>query len=299
MDTPVLFLVFNRPATTKQVFEKIKEARPSRLYVAADGPRKGREAEAEKCEQVRKIATNVDWDCEVKALFRDENLGCKIAVSSSIDWFFENEEMGIILEDDCLPNKSFFRYCGELLYRYMDEEKVMTISGDNFQPKRRTENSYYFSKYMHCWGWASWRRAWKHFDLEMKEWPKLKKQNFLYELLKSNKGVEYWKRRFNKVSSGEIDSWAYIWQYSIWKEQGINILPEKNLVTNIGFNEDGTHTTNKFSEKANLALNELNFPLKHPQSITLEEKADKFTQNRHFQTPIYKRLINKFKKEIF
>ncbi|MEX0598666.1 MAG: hypothetical protein WD512_19440 [Candidatus Paceibacterota bacterium] len=293
LQTAVLFLVFNRPDTTKQVFEKIREARPPRLYVTADGPRKNKEGDAEKCERVREIATTVDWDCEVKTLFRDENLGCKMAVSGGIDWFFENEEMGIILEDDCLPNKSFFKFCEKLLYKYEDVQQVMTISGNNFQPKRRTENSYYFSKYMHCWGWASWRRAWGHFDLEMSEWQSLKKQNFLSNLFSNNKAQKYWQNIFNRVFEGEIDSWAYIWQYSIWKEKGVNILPEENLVSNIGFGEEGTHTSDSNSKLANIKAEELLFPLKHPSIISLNKQADSYTLNKIYFNSIWEKILRK------
>ena len=298
MNTPILFLVFNRPDTTKRVFQKIRETRPPRLYVAADGPRKGHSNEIEKCEKVRQIATNVDWNCEVYTLFRNKNLGCKMAVSKGIDWFFENEEMGIVLEDDCLPNDSFFRFCEVLLDKYKDEKQVMTISGNNFQPKRRTKNSYYFSKYMHCWGWAAWRRSWKHFDLEMKDWPELKKENFLSKLLNSKRSEDYWSNIFDLVYENEIDSWAYIWQYSIWRENGVNILPEVNLVSNIGFGKEGTHTTSNISKSANMSTYSLKFPLKHPKNVDIHQKADKYTQNNHFQTPLYRRVINKIKRVV-
>ena len=156
LETPVLFLVFNRPDTTAQVFEAIRQAKPPRLYVASDGAREDKEGELEKVKQVREIVSQVDWNCEVKTLFRDKNLGCKIAVSSAIDWFFEQEEMGIILEDDCLPHPTFFRFCQELLERYRDDERIGMISGNNFQFGRKcTDYSYYFSMYSHIWGWAS------------------------------------------------------------------------------------------------------------------------------------------------
>lgn len=299
MNTPILFLVFNRPDTTKQVFQRIRDARPPRLYIAADGPRKGREGEGQKCEQVREITTNIDWDCEVKTLFRNENLGCKKSVSGGIDWFFDNEEVGIILEDDCIPNDSFFRFCEVLLSKYKDEENVMSISGNNFQPKQRTEDSYYFSKYMHCWGWATWRRAWKNFDLEMQDWPKLKNELILADLFSSKHAENYWSNIFDRVYDGKIDSWAYIWQYSIWKEDGLNILPEKNLVSNIGFGEEATHTKNSNSKSANMFTDELESPLKHPSQIIIQQKADKYTQNHHFQspkTPFYRKVISKIKR---
>lgn len=293
MNSPVLFLVFNRPETTQKVIQKIRDARPSKLYVAADGPRKGRTGEKEKCEMVRTIATDVDWECEIKTLFRDENFGCRKAVSSAIDWFFENEEMGIILEDDCLPNDSFFQFCDELLNRYSGYEQIMSISGNNFQPKRRSDCSYYFSRYMHCWGWAGWRRGWKYFDLEMKSWPELKSQKFISEFFKSTKAQQYWSNIFDQVYEGKINSWAYIWQYSIWVNKGLNILPESNLVSNIGFGEDGTHTKDFYSDFANLKTYPIELPLSHPSSISVNAKADRYTQFRHFQLPLYKKIFRK------
>lgn len=297
-NTSILFLVFNRPDTTKKVFEKIREAKPPRLYVAADGPREERPGEENLCRKVREIATNVDWDCEVKTLFRDENLGCKHAVSSAIGWFFEQEEMGIILEDDCLPNDSFFQFCEELLHKYKDDEQVMTISGNNFQPKKRTDNSYYFSKYMHCWGWASWSRAWESFNLEMNKWPDLKKDKFLSTIFDRKKAQKYWENIFDLVNDNKIDSWGYIWQYSIWKDGGVNILPEKNLVTNIGFGPDATHTTSVHSDSSNLETESISFPLSHPGSREINYDADAYTQNHHYETPFYKRVLNKLKREL-
>jgi len=294
-NTPVLFLVFNRPDITRKVFEKIRQAKPPRLYVAADGPRKDKPGEEALCHQVRDIATDVDWDCEVKTLFRDDNLGCKHAVSSAIDWLFQQEEMGIILEDDCLPNQSFFQFCEELLHRYKDDEQVMTISGNNFQPKRRTENSYYFSKYMHCWGWASWSSAWESFDLEMSEWSDLKKENWLSTLFHRKKAQKYWENIFDKVYNNEIDTWGYIWTYSIWADDGVNILPEENLVSNIGFGENGTHTKSNNSAFVKMNTQPLNFPLTHPKEIMVHNDADAYTQRSHFGIPFYKKVINKIK----
>lgn len=291
MKTSILFLVFNRIDTTRQAFQKIRDVKPPRLYVAADGSRS--EGERKKCEQVRKIATDVDWECEVKTLFRDQNLGCKMAVSGGIDWFFENEEMGIILEDDCLPDESFFYFCEELLHKYKNENKVMTISGNNFQTKQIAENSYYFSKYMHCWGWASWRRAWNHNDLNMEDWPKLKKEKFLPDLFSTKRAQIYWLNKFNNVYAKKIDTWDYQWQYSIWKENGINILPKLNLVTNIGFGEDATHTKNPNSESAGMKRHKLKFPLEHPSNFQINYLADEYTQKN-----IFNRLTTK-KAKIF
>jgi GT2 family glycosyltransferase len=164
LETAILILLFNRPETTIRVFDKISQIKPQRLYIASDGPRKNFDGEKEKVKKVREIATRVDWPCEVKTLFRNENLGCKKGVSSAITWFFEQEEQGIILEDDCVPNLDFFTFCESLLDRYAEDERVSVITGNNFQNNKwRGDASYYFSKYNHCWGWASWRRSWKDY----------------------------------------------------------------------------------------------------------------------------------------
>ena len=176
LETAILILLFNRPETTIRVFDKISQIKPQRLYIASDGPRKNIDGEKEKVKKVREIATRVDWPCEVKTLFRNENLGCKKGVSSAITWFFEQEEQGIILEDDCVPNLDFFTFCESLLDRYAEDERVSVITGNNFQNNKwRGDASYYFSKYNHCWGWASWRRSWKDYQGDIKFWPKWKK----------------------------------------------------------------------------------------------------------------------------
>jgi len=190
--TPILFLIFNRPDTTQKVFNAIRKAKPKQFFIAADGSPPDREGEIEKCQKSRKIATSVDWDCEVKTLFRDKNLGCKIAISSAIDWFFENVEEGIILEDDCLPHQSFFWFCQELLEYYRNDTRIMHISGDNFQfGRKRGEGSYYFSKYSHVWGWATWRRAWKCFDINMKSFEEFKAENQINSIFQSKQQQKY------------------------------------------------------------------------------------------------------------
>lgn len=295
LKTAVLFLVFNRPDTTKQVFEAIRKAKPPRLYVAADGPRTDKSGEAEKVEQVRRIETIVDWDCEVKTLFREENLGCGKAVSSAITWFFENEEEGIILEDDCLPSQSFFWFCEELLERYRDDMRVMVVSGDNFQfGKRRTDYSYYFSRYNHCWGWASWRRAWRYYDKDIENWPFIRFNGYLFDILQDKRTAKYWAQIFETVYRGKIDTWDYQWTFSCWIQNGLTILPNVNLVSNIGFGEDGTHTKAANKIAMILAL-EITFPLKHPPTMIRDDVADRRTDLNVVRTsvPIAERILRK------
>jgi hypothetical protein len=283
MKTPIAFLVFNRPDTTQQVFDTIRQAQPPQLFVVADGPRGDRPEDAEKCGAVRKIIETVDWDCEVLTNYSDVNLGCKKRVSSGLDWVFEQVEEAIILEDDCLPELSFFPFCEELLERYRDDQRIMHISGDNFQfGKVRTEYSYYYSIYNHCWGWATWRRAWQHYDIEMKFIHHPNSQKQLKSLLHNTFAVNYWRKKFKKAHMNKVDSWAYRWTFSCWMNAGFSILPEVNLVKNIGFSQSGTHTTNCFDPYANLATSPISFPLKHPPEVVQCQIADKFTQRHKF-----------------
>jgi hypothetical protein len=274
LNTAVLFLVFNRPAVTAQVFQAIRNARPPRLYVAADGPRFGREGETERCDAVRRIATDIDWPCEVKTLFRSQNRGCKRAVSEGISWFFEHEEQGIILEDDCLPNTSFFFFCEDLLNRYKSEERVWVITGDNFQVGiKRGDASYYFSRYNHVWGWASWRRAWRMADMNIKFWPEWKRSRVWKDFWSNRIARRYWEKIFDRMYQGEIDTWDYPWTACVWFHGGLTATPNANLVSNIGFGEDSTHTVLANSPLANLPTTELD-GLQHPNSIEAHETAD-------------------------
>ena len=283
-DTALLFLVFNRPDTTKQVFDAIRQARPQKLYVAADGHRVEKEREKQKVKEVRDIATNVDWECEVKTLFHDQNLGCKLAVSGALTWFFEHEEAGIILEDDCVPEQSFFPYCRELLERYQDDIRVMAISGDNFQQgKKRTAHSYYFSRYPHCWGWATWKRAWKLYDGRLSDWPEIKEECLFVDIGCGEEGfLNYWSNIFDQCYAGRIYSWAYPWTYSCWMQSGLTILPNVNLVSNIGFGEEATHTKARDDKHAVLHVKNMEFPLRHPPYIIRNSVADRYTDRNHF-----------------
>ena len=281
--TPVLLLIFNRPSLTLRVFERLRSARPGRLFIAGDGPRENHPGEAEAVEQARAVATMVDWDCDVKTLFREHNLGCARAVSSAIDWAFESVEELIILEDDCLASDSFFPYCAELLERYRDDQRICVISGDNFQQHPpRTPYSYYFSRFNHCWGWATWKRAWRHFDFDMNVWPEIRDGGRLTDILHDRLAEKYWTKIFDKAYAGAIDSWAYRWTFSCWVQSGLTVLPSVNLVRNIGFGEDATHTRN--DSKHSLLEEELPFPLSHPPFVLRDAQADEWTQYHHFNT---------------
>ena len=275
LKTPVLLLVFNRPANTSRVFDAIRQAKPSRLFIAADGPREERPGEREKCEEVRRIATAVDWDCEVVTFFREKNLGCRRAVSSAIDWFFAHVEEGIVLEDDCLPSQSFFYYCQELLGHYRSDTRIMQVCGSNLlNVPGRSGHSYFFSNYGPVWGWASWRRAWQHYDVEMKLWPEIKDKNLHEYFCQSPEEVKYRLDLYDKVHSGEIDTcWDYQWGFAKMINAGLSITPATNLISNIGFGVDATHTTAVCSY-SDLSVTDLTMPLNHPQFVLRDNNYD-------------------------
>lgn len=296
LDTPVLFIVFNRPDTTAKVFERIRAAQPKRLYLAADGPRPHVPEDAEKCKQVRAIVSKVDWDCEVKTLFNEENLGCGVAPAGAITWLFENEEKGIILEDDCLPDLSFFTFCQELLNYYDNDEFVMHIGGTNSQAgKKRGHASYYFSKYPHIWGWATWRRAWSKFQFQFSALEELKLEYIFNEYQFNELERNYWINHWNIIKDGNRkDIWDMQWTFSCWMNRGITIVPNKNLISNLGFNKDATHTVLENSKLANLKTYKIERII-HPKEIKINEEADLFTfKNYNLMLPSVKtRLRNK------
>jgi len=282
-NTPVLFLIFNRPNLTQQVFDKIKKVKPTELFVVADGARNQKEWEI--CNKTRKIIDQIDWPCTVNKNYSDKNLGCKIRVSSGINWFFENVEQGIILEDDCLPSTSFFYFCQELLEKYRDNEKIMCISGDNFQDKIiRGDGDYFFSIFNHIWGWATWKRAWNFYDINIKNLPKFKRENKIKKIFPRNKlAQKYWLRIFDKMYKNKEDTWDYQWVFTCWNNNGLTCLPNKNLISNIGAgSSNATHGDKVNNRKHNLETYELDFPLKHPSEIKIDTDADNYTLKNHF-----------------
>lgn len=294
METAVLLLIFNRPETTERVFAAIRSARPERLYVAADGPREGREGEFERAEHARRIATNVDWPCKVETLFRDGNLGCRKAVSSAIDWFFEKEPEGIILEDDCVPLSSFFPYAEALLCRYRSEPRVMMISGLNtIADQYAPASSYFFTAYPEIWGWATWRRAWVHYDVEMRDWPVLRSAGFPGRLPIVHRRffTRQWIRSFDATHAGRIDTWDYQWAYSIIKNGGLSIAPRMNLVTNIGFGGDATHTTEQAPNHLSRTITrDLTFPLSHPAGPARDTVADRLREHSRYREKLIRKI---------
>lgn len=301
LKTPILFLIFNRPEITQRVFNEIKKQKPKYLFIAADGPRSHILEDIEKCKATRDVVIRgIDWDCEVRTLFRDENLGCGVAVSEAITWFFENVEEGIILEDDCLPHSSFFGYCETLLEKYKEDEQVYAIGGSNLQNgKQMGDASYFFSNYAYVWGWSSWRRAWNSYDFNLKQLDTYKQQNLIKKIDTRNIFKNYWISIFEKVTNKEIDTWDYQWTFTIWNRGGVTIVPNVNLISNIGFGEEATHTTGS-SPLAKMAIKDIGL-IVHPTDVQADKKADRYVSDTAYNIlkktkppfEVFKMLIKK------
>lgn len=283
---PVLFLIFNRPDTTQLVFDRIRQVRPSQLFIAADGPRTHKTGEAALCEQTRQIVHQVDWDCEVQTLFREENLGCKRAVSLAIDWFFSQVDAGIILEDDCLPEPTFFSFCTDLLDRYRHDDRVMHISGITFQARRDVTAgaSYYFSGFASIWGWATWRRAWQRYNVDPAE-------NARHVSLTAPYFNQRLRWILNEVITGRLDTWDVQWLVAIRRHNGLSIVPRISQVTNIGFGLSATHTVRKPRWLADLFTAPLDQPLVHPPTVAINTEADWYDATHIHRQPGYMRLL--------
>ena len=271
----VAFFGFNRPDPTKVTFEEIRRYRPQQLLLVADGPRSTVLTDMPLCESVREIMRSVDWECDVRTNFSNENLGCRKRMSSGIDWVFSQVEEAIILEDDCVPCPDFFSFCSEMLACYRDHPKIMAIAGTNFQHGRwRGDGSYYFSRFPHIWGWASWRRAWKHYDVTMSSWPRVRQEKWLEWVLPQEE-QHYWSNLFNQAYEGKVDTWDIQWLYAVWRHEGIGIIANANLVTNIGAGPDATHTKGEAGSLV-MATGTLG-ALVHPKTVSIDSDADRFT----------------------
>lgn len=287
MSAAVLFLVFNRPDVTARVFEAIRRAKPARLYVAADGPRAGNAGDAERCGEVRDIASRVDWPCEARRLFRESNLGCKRAVSSALEWFFGQEAEGIVLEDDCLPDPSFFGFCQALLERYRDDARVWQISGTAFLEEELDAargHSYFFSRYGPVWGWASWRRAWRHADPDLSRWPEMRAEPNLRSAYPDRAERAARRKLGERLFRGEIDTWDYQWGMVKNYHGGLSAIPGRNLVVNIGFGEGATHTraAHPLAARRSRALE---FPLRHPPFVLADCAHDELYRKKLVLVP--------------
>jgi len=294
MNIPVVLIVFNRPSLTQRVFNAIKEVKPPQLFIISDGPRTAKgEDEIQKVLETRKIIETVDWKCEVFKKYSKTNLGCRRSVSEGLDWVFRHVEQAIILEDDCVPDLSFFPYCEELLSKYKQDNRVMHITGTNLLTnKKATSDSYFFTHHVSVWGWATWKRAWKYYDVEMKGYENEAK-TILTKILVNPRMINAMQKRLDSVVSGKLDTWDYQWAYAIWKRKAIGIMPNNNLISNIGFGKDATHTK-QGGIYDQMKTKSIDIPLKHPAKIITNETADKILSTNLLPEKILLHYISYF-----
>ena len=313
-NTPILIIAWKRPDKVSRILKVLKDIKPQNIYVACDGAKKDNLLEFKKVQQTRNIIEKgVNWKYrKFRKLFNKENLGCKIACTNAINWFFENVNEGIIIEDDCLPHYDFFKFSAIMLEKYREDKRVWCVSGSNHQAERVIGGaSYYFSYYPLVWGWATWKRCWDEYDVEMKSWPNFKKNNLLNDFFDSKKELKYWEKRFDTMYHfKKPDTWDYQWFYCCLKNNGLSIIPNSNLIENIGFGKDATHTTSQTispSVLKNLKPNSSGIlPIKYLDHFIRSKKADKYTSvnqfsgysifNLKFYISIFKRIINKIKR---
>ena len=275
LSTPVVLVLYNRPDHLRQVFGAVRAAQPRQLFLVADGPKD--DADNARCARARSAVERIDWPCTVQRLYAEENLGAGRRVASGLDWVFSQTDRAIILEDDCLPSASFFRFCHELLGIYERDTRIMEIGGCNCQRgHRRSAFSYYFSYYPSSWGWATWRRAWQYFDYGLRDWPELRDAGFLESVSEDAVEREYWRERFDDLHSRRLTTvWDYQWLFALWAQHGLSVTPEVNLVTNIGFGPGATHTRSAHSPEANIPLGEIPV-ITHPREVFRNREADRF-----------------------
>jgi hypothetical protein len=297
LTVPVVFCVFNRPTPTRTVFAAIARAHPARLLIVADGPRKDRPDEEDLCRQVREIAQQVDWPCEVLTNFSATNLGCRERIISGLNWAFSLVEEAIILEDDCLPDPSFFPFCQEMLERYRGDSRIAMISGDNFTGvPLPTGYSYFFSRMTHVWGWATWRSAWSRYDRHLRQWPEIKRANLLSEIFDDPRLVEYWTARFDEMHDDTgPKTWDYQWAYTNLIHNALCVTPAVNMVTNIGFGADATHTSGA-DEKMTLAARSMEWPLRHPPGFVPMRSMDRLSQELALPPSLARRAIRRWRR---
>ncbi len=307
MNVPILLLVWKRPSHTKRVIDSIKQISPKKIYISSDGPIINDKENKRLIELVRKIIfKEIDWDCQVFTNFSKVNKGCKIAVAEGINWFFSNEEEGIIIEDDCVPSKDFFYFCELLLEKYRYDERIWSICGNGYQNDLiKNKESYFFSKYADVWGWATWRRCWQFYDPDIKSWNKNRKKSLLKDLFKNVRELNYWNKIFDDLYyKQKPNTWDYQWQYLCFINSGMSCMPFTNLVENIGFGKDATHTNeDPLRLHSNLKnIGRINFPLKHPSKFSVSKECDKKLQKifySGYSTFSLKGLIINLKKIFF
>ena len=299
LKTPVAIFIFKRPDTTQKVFEAIRQAKPPKLLVVSNISPVNKPDQAELNAAARAIIERVDWDCEVVKNYSDTFLSAKDRIYTGLNWIFDNVEEAIILEDDCVPHPSFFRFCEEILEYYRDEPKIMGISGSNFlKGSTRTDYSYYYSLFPNLWGWASWRRAWQHMDLEMKLWPEVRDQGWLMDILSDSHAVDWWSNVFQAVYENRNDTWDCQWVLSCWLQQGLYVVSNVNLVSNIGFGLTSTHTRDIYDWRANMPVEAMSFPLKHPNFILRDSQSDSLVLERDYYGSTSPSLMQRMSRQV-
>lgn len=298
LQTPLAFFVFNRPESTARVFAEIRRARPSQLLLVADGPRPSVASDPENCRVTQRLVEEgIDWPCMFLRQYSDANLGCRKRVASGLEWVFQQVDEAIILEDDCLPHPTFFGFCAELLARFRNEDRVMSISGDNFyRAGERSPFSYRFSDIPHIWGWATWRRAFRHYDPTMAAWPTFKQERGLEKLGFDPLMLEFWDRVLAETYLGRIDTWDYQWCFASFRRGGLHVLPRRNLVANIGYSASATHTSGGSMALSNLPIFPADSPSRHPPRLEPDRTADWATFRATVGRPLLRRARDKFER---
>ncbi|QHS63038.1 glycosyltransferase family A protein [Chitinophaga agri] len=287
MDTPVLLLIFNRPAQTMRILESIRMQQPARLFIAADGPRPLKPGDAALCQETRETVLNyIDWPCEVSTLFREQNMGCAKAVSSGINWFFSQVEEGIILEDDCLPDPTFYHFCTTLLEHHRHNDQVMHIGGSNYQAGIiRGNASYYYSRYAHIWGWATWRRAWQYYDVSLQRYRHASREDL----------PPQFERELDAFFEERMDTWDTQWFLSVLFNKGLAITPNTNIIRNIGYGKEATHTKNEPAWFKKMVYGSISHII-HPDTLTPDSEADAYTLDTVFRSSYLFHMVRKIVK---
>ena len=293
LSTPVVLVMFNRPKTTRVVFESISQSRPKRMYIVSDGPRANRSGEKGLVEECRAIVSAVDWPCEIFTKYSDRNLGCKENVVQGLDWVFSQEDEVIILEDDCVPTSEFFEFCQEMLGRYRNEPSVGTISGSNLEDVSSLETnfSYWFSRYPKVWGWATWKRVWGQYEVDLSKFSRPDRHLLVRENVYADASRRYWDSKFDSVASGKVDTWDYQLAFMHFKNGLVSVIPSVNLISNIGFGHDATHTVSQPDASLNLATGHLKWPLYGPSVAEPFEGYDEIVVRNRFSLGLIKRVI--------
>lgn len=284
LKSAVVLIIYKRSVNFIDIINALKNVKPSKLYIIADGPKPG---DKDECLKTRDTLEKIiNWPCVIHKNYSNINMGLKKRFNSGISWVFEKEDRAIFIEDDCIPHPTFFRFCDELLEKYKDNDNVLTISGDNFQfGKLNIKESYYFSRYPHVWGWATWKRAWSKYDPDIKDWENSSKYAWLSKVSTSKVSALNWKYIFDRMYQNKINTWDYQLTYMSLKNRGLNIIPTVNLVSNHGYDAAATHTKRK-SRVMDMKVQEMKFPLSHPKTLEWNDRADKNIDRVVYLNPI-------------